>query len=95
MHNCEHEATVTRGGVFMGEKVLERKLVEAVKAAGGIAPKFVSPTKCPPTPKVSKCKPSLFLPSDLPWQSFGHGKIYKESASYPRPRIVPGYLCEV
>lgn len=27
----------------MGEKVLERKLVEAVKAAGGIAPKFVSP----------------------------------------------------
>jgi len=27
----------------MGEKVLERKLVKAVKAAGGIAPKFVSP----------------------------------------------------
>ncbi len=27
----------------MQEKDLERKLVEAVKAAGGIAPKFVSP----------------------------------------------------
>lgn len=27
----------------MREKTLERKLVEAVKATGGIAPKFVSP----------------------------------------------------
>ena len=27
----------------MKEKVLERKLVEAVKSMGGIAPKFVSP----------------------------------------------------
>ena len=27
----------------MKEKILERKLVEAVKALGGIAPKFVSP----------------------------------------------------
>jgi hypothetical protein len=27
----------------MREKVIEKKLVQAVKAAGGIAPKFVSP----------------------------------------------------
>lgn len=27
----------------MREKVIERKLVQAVKSAGGVAPKFVSP----------------------------------------------------
>ena len=31
------------GGIGMNEKFIEKKLVEAVKKLGGIAPKFVSP----------------------------------------------------
>ena len=35
--------TLSQKEVYMREKTIERKLVEAVKAIGGIAPKFVSP----------------------------------------------------
>lgn len=34
---------VNLGGFFMNEKYIERKLTEAVKRMGGLAPKFVSP----------------------------------------------------
>jgi hypothetical protein len=37
------EKAVFMGGFVLREKTLERKLVEAVKAMGGIAPKFTSP----------------------------------------------------
>ena len=36
-------ATCTRNGVQMKEKIIEKKLVKAVKEAGGIAPKLICP----------------------------------------------------
>ena len=38
-----HLCFLCHGGIGMNEKFIEKKLVEAVKKMGGLAPKFVSP----------------------------------------------------
>ncbi len=45
----------------MNEKFIERKLVTAVKARGGIAPKFVSPGYAG-MPDAWCCFPVVYLP---------------------------------